>query len=314
VFAYSPARNPSGEGFGIVTDRFVCLLGQETTGRVAASLYALLDSDETRLHDVFDAIVTTHDVPRFALVEVVDPASRTFHLAVRGNVALDLEGAKATRLLGGTNTAWVSSEARGVNAMSLSFGAQPLGDISLPIRRGVVLTGHISIQGADASASPAVVAENLKTRPITLPRLGDGPEAAVAESRGSSRATSVSLSGIRETPTVVEWLLALPDGSRVDARIPIVIGRRPWVGNADERSIVHVVAPSPHREISGVHLEISVVDGALHGRDLDSTNGTLVYSQSRPVRLLHGGRTTQLQFGDILDVGDAFAIKVITRD
>jgi hypothetical protein len=316
VFAYSPATNPSGEGFGIVTDRFVCLLGSETTGPVASALYALLDSDETHLQDVFDSIVTTHDVQRFALVEVVDPASRTFHLAVRGDVALDLEGATATRLIGGSNTAWVSSEARGVNAMSLSLDGRPAGELSLPIRRGVVLTGRISIQGGVAvSAFPPVARENLKTRPITLPRLGDArgqSEGPVPEPRGSSRATSVSLGVVPPEPRVIEWLLALPDGSQVDARIPIVIGRRPWVGNADERPFVHVVAPSPRREISGVHLEISVVDGALHGRDLDSTNGTLVYSESRPVRLLHRGRTTRLQFGDILDVGDAFAIKVIT--
>jgi hypothetical protein len=320
VFAYSPATNVSDVGFAIVTDRFVCLLGSETTPDAAAALYTLLDSDETHLDDVFDAVVTTHDVQRFALVEVVDPASRTFHLAVRGDVALDLEGAKATRLTGSTNAAWVSSEARGVNALTMSLDAEPAEPrdaASLPIRRGVVLTRRIAIAGgAAAAAVPVIARENLKTRPITLPRLADviADGAERSPSHGSPRATKVSLAAAPSVPLTIEWLLALPDGSVVDARIPVVIGRRPWLGNTDERSVVHVVAPSPNREISGVHLELSVVDGAMHGRDLDSTNGTLVYSESRPVRLLHGGRTTRLQFGDILDVGDDFAIKVITRD
>jgi hypothetical protein len=317
VFVYLPATSRSDVGFAIVTDRFVCLLGSETTADAAAALYSLLDSDETHLNDVFDAVVTTHDVRRFALVEVVDPASRTFHLAVRGDVALDLEGAKATRLTGGTNAAWVSSEARGVNALTMSLDAEPGDPASMPIRRGVVLTRRIAIAGAAAApASPVIVRENLKTRPITLPRLAEvmADGEVHSASQGSARATKVSLGAAPSVPRTIEWLLALPDGSEVDARIPVVIGRRPWVGNTDERSVVHVVAPSPRREISGVHLELSVVDGALHGRDLDSTNGTLVYSESRPVRLLHGGRTTRLQFGDILDVGDAYSIKVITRD
>jgi pSer/pThr/pTyr-binding forkhead associated (FHA) protein len=118
----------------------------------------------------------------------------------------------------------------------------------------------------------------------------------------------------RAKPAAIVWLLILPDGSEIEPRIPVVIGRRPWVGSSDERSVVHIVAPSPRREISGVHLELSVVDGALHGRDLDSTNGTLVYSGGRPTRLLHGGRTTRLQLGDILDVGDAFSISIRTRN
>ena len=315
-FAYTVSPAGAAAGFAVVTDRFLCLVGPEATTIVAAELYALLDSDDTHLDDVFDAIVTTHDVQRFALVEVVDPTSRTFHLAVRGDVALDLEGAKETRLIGSTNAAWVSSEARGVSALTMSLDAQPADEASLPIRRGVVLTGRLSIGGAvAASDSLALVREDLKTRPITLPRLANamgGSDPRAAEGRRSSRATNVSLGVGQTDPRTVEWLLALPDGSQVDVRIPVVIGRRPWVGTTDERAVVHVVAPSPGREISGVHLEISVVDGALHARDLDSTNGTLVYSESRPVRLLHGGRTTRLQFGDILDVGDAFAIRVNT--
>jgi FHA domain len=313
-FAYTVPPVGAAAGFAVITDRFLCLVGSEATTAIADELYVLLDSDETHLDDVFDAVVTRHDLERFAIVEVIDPATRTFHLAVRGNVELDLEGATATRLSGGTKSGWISSEASGVSSLRLSLdGDHPVG-ATLPIRRGVVVTQHITIDdGASSRSAPEL--EILKTQPIQLPRLSQPRVTAPAQKSLSAKSTAIPIVlPARETVAVIEWLLILPDGSEIEPRIPVVIGRRPWVGSTDERSVVHIVAPSPHREISGVHLELSVVDGALHGRDLDSTNGTLVYSDSRPTRLLHEGRTTRLQHGDILDVGDAFSISVRTRN
>ena len=313
-FAYTVSPTGLTAGFAIVTDRFLCLVGSEATAAVAAELYALLDSDETHLVDVFDAVVARHDLERFAIIEVIDPATRTFHLAVRGDVELDLEGATATRLSGGTKSGWISSEASGVSSLRLSLDGARSQEPRLPIRRGVVVTQHITInRGAAGASAPEL--EILKTQPITLPRLSSPKWPSPTEELSAAKAARIPVElPPRDKPAAIEWLLILPDGSEVEPRIPVVIGRRPWVGSSDERSVVHVVAPSPRREISGVHLEISIVDGALHGRDLDSTNGTLVYSGSRPTRLLHGGRTTKLQLGDILDVGDTFSINVKSRN
>ena len=309
-FSYAVSGGNNGAGFAVVTDRFVCLLGEGSTTEIAGEIYDLLDADATHLDDVFDVLVTRHGLERFGLVEVIEPSTRTFHLAVRGDVSLDLKGTTATRLTGASHAAWLSSEARGVTDMRLALGSDPgMPNGSLPIRRGVVATSLIGLETrtGSAAATPQPV-EIVRTQPIDLPTLTKSDGAA------STPAGRADLVPRKLETELVPWLLVLPDGSEVDPKVPVVIGRRPWHGSSDERSVVHVVAPSPKREISGVHLELAVVDGTLRGRDLDSTNGTLVYSSTRPTRLLHEGRTTILQLGDILDVGDAFSITVKTRN
>lgn len=308
-FSYAVA-GADRAGFAVVTDRFVCLLGEGSNTEIAGEIYDLLDADNTHLDDVFDVLVAKHGLERFGLVEVIEPSTRTFHLAVRGDVSLDLKGTTATRLTGASQTAWLSSEARGVTDLRLALGTEPGVPFgALPIRRGVVATSLIGLETrTGAKAKPVEPVEIVRTQPISLPTLPKKDGAAPAP------AARGDLVPRTKEPVLIEWLLILPDGSEVDPTVPVVIGRRPWHGSSDERSVVHVVAPSPKREISGVHLELAVVDGTLRGRDLGSTNGTLVYSSTRPTRLLHGGRTTSLQLGDILDVGDAFSITVKTRN
>lgn len=110
------------------------------------------------------------------------------------------------------------------------------------------------------------------------------------------------------------WALHLPDGTELDLGTPVVIGRRPWKSAITETgSTVHVVAPSPNREISGAHVEFSVVEGVVQARDLDSTNGTVIQTDDRPPRLLHGGRSTTVVSGDILDLGEFFCVVVSAR-
>ena len=49
-------------------------------------------------------------------------------------------------------------------------------------------------------------------------------------------------------------------------------------------------------------------------RDLNSTNGTIVFTESRAPRLLHEGKTTSLQAGDILDLGESFQILITAQE
>lgn len=377
MFAYAPDSS-SRAGFAMVTDRFVALAGPDVTADVAAALYALLDSETAAIDDVLDVVATQVEVDRLALVQIVDPASRTFQVAVRGAVDVQMEGVTSSTMTG-TMTAWVTSEARGVRSLRLALddsAAVPL----LPIRRGVVATTAIEVGREASAARPLRAPESSGTRPITLPRPDEierdraERETAERERAASERAASEVASSAERAraeqqraeqeqteqrqaeqeqaeqeraqqererertdaspagphtpgrdadaaahadlaPAAEPWAVVIPDGTALDLDHPVVFGRRPWRAENTEQmrigqQVVHVVVPSPHREISGAHLELSLVDGELRARDLDSTNGTLVVTPDRPPYLLNGGLTTPLRRGDILDLGEGFQVVV----
>ncbi|MFE1665171.1 FHA domain-containing protein [Microbacterium sp. P02] len=109
------------------------------------------------------------------------------------------------------------------------------------------------------------------------------------------------------------WIFGLPDGSELDDRAPIVFGRKPWHRRGRLDDAVHVVVPSPRREISGEHLEIRISGSSATARDLGSTNGTLLFSGDGAPRLVHAGVEVPLSRGDILDLGEGFCVTVGAR-
>jgi len=303
MFAYVAADAPRGAGHAVVTDRFACLLGEESPGGVAVELYRLLDLPATTIADVLDVFALHAETRRFAIVEVLDPTERVVQVAVAGDIAVDLTGASSTRLFGPTGATAFHGEVRGVQTLRLALGAEDAAAADrLPIRRGVVRTRDIAIDAAAGSESVLEPPSEavLLTRPIELPR---------AEPTPAPAARRIDL-GPR---TAVSLVLTLPDGSELEPSTPVVVGRRPWRTTPDETTTFYVVAPSPRREISGIHLEVALVEGELLARDLDSTNGTLVLTPARAPRLLHEGRSTPLRSGDILDLGEDYRISVGTR-
>lgn len=326
VFAYSVATGSESDGFGVVTDRFLCLLGPEATLEVARAAYKLLDAEDADVTVVLDTLTTAHGLVRFAVVELLDPVSRNFAIAVRGKVSLELEQTSATRLSGASDAAWISTEARGVNTLRLMLDSDvPPGDQQLPIRRGVVATSYLSLDDPDAVTEPVNDEIDVKTVPISRPTM----EAA----KPAAKQVKPTLKKPRAKPVVIEkndvdedtvigpktdglgdaWVLTLPDGSEVSVGLPIVVGRRPWSVEPKDREVVHVVAPASKHEISGTHLELFLDDGGVQARDLNSTNGTVVRTPSRAPRLLHAGGTTTLVAGDILDIGEDFSIALSAR-
>lgn len=314
MFAYVPDDPQSRPGHAVVTDRFVCLLGDDSDAGVAVELYRLLELPETTIADVLDVFALHGATRRFAIVEVLDPRERVVHVAVSGDVAVALSGATSTRLSGPTGATSFNGEVRGVQSLRLTLGA-PQGDAGqLPIRRGVVRTRDIAID-ASAGAAPVRPADDeamLLTRPIELPRLTEVADPEPAEEQPQPAAPRRIDLGMGAAE-VRRLVLQLPDGSELEPSRPVVLGRRPWRTSPEETTTFYVVAPSPRREISGIHLEVSVVDGELYARDLDSTNGTLVLTPAQAPRLLHEGRSTALRPGDILDLGEDFRISVGTR-
>lgn len=311
MFAYVPAGPESASGHAVVTDRFVCLLGDESDAGVAVELYRLLELPDTTIADVLDVFALHGATRRFAIVEVLDPRERVVHVAVSGDVAVDLSGATSTRLSGPTGATSFNGEVRGVQSLRLTLGA-PHGDAGqLPIRRGVVRTRDIAIDAAAGALPVRPVDEAmLLTRPIELPQLTEAAEPEPPRPQPAQPERVDLGMGAAEMRRLV---LQLPDGSELEPSRPVVLGRRPWRTTPDETTTFYVVAPSPRREISGIHLEVSVVDGELYARDLDSTNGTLVLTPARAPRLLHEGRSTALRPGDILDLGEDYRISVGTR-
>jgi len=276
VFAYSPAPEA---GFAVITERFVCLLSADAPVGLARELFRILDATDARLDDALAALAPVDVVERFALIELLDEDDRSTRVAVRGQVSVGIEGTTTTRLSAPGGATWITGEARGVSALWLSMDDSLPGDELLPLGRGIV-------------RARAVAAESVY------------PGSAAAEA-GSLR--------VEHEEGDERWILRLPDGNELDADGTIVIGRTSWEHEDDADEVKHVSVPSPMRQISGSHLELALVDGELVARDLDSTNGTIVLTPERPPRLLHGGSTTSLQTGDILDLGESFRIVVSSR-
>jgi hypothetical protein len=308
MFAYVPADAPTRSGHAVVTDRFVCLLGDESDAGVAVELYRLLDLPATTLADVLDVFAAHGGAKRFAIVEVLDPVDRVVQVAVSGEVSVDLAGATSTRLSSPPGATSFNGEVRGVQTLRLTLGLPGAGATPLPIRRGVVRTSDIAIDAAAGSAPAFADASEalLLTRPIELPRA-----AATAERPAPAAPQRVDLGAV--APPVGALVLRLPDGSELEPSTPVVVGRRPWRTSPEDTTTFYVLAPSPRREISGIHLEVAIVGGELCARDLDSTNGTLVLTPARAPRLLHEGRSTALHAGDILDLGEDFRISIGPR-
>lgn len=161
----------------------------------------------------------------------------------------------------------------------------------------------------DVEASPAKPA---RASAVSKPAKGKTEPPVVAPVT-DHRAKPVDLASLMANAPSHLWTLTLPDGNELYAAPQIVVGRRPWRSDPEETQTYYVKAPSPHREISGKHVEFTVAGGQLSARDLDSTNGTVVESPDRPPRLLRDGNATQLEVGDVLDLGEGFRIVVGAR-
>lgn len=188
---------------------------------------------------------------------------------------------------------------------------------------------HQSVPKAKAKTKPKVPAKTPTATATPAAGLGvanDDPARASAvmdvaseeTSRGTAlqddhRPKPVDLAELMASSPSHLWTLTLPDGNELFAAPQIVVGRRPWRSDPDETQTYYVKAPSPHREISGKHVEFTVAGGQLSARDLDSTNGTVVESADRAPRLLRDGNATQLDVGDVLDLGEGFRIVVGAR-
>ena len=305
MFAYAPADGPDA-GFAVVSDRFVALLSPDTSTDIVFAIHRMLDGPDGSAQIALELLADPSAAERFALVEIVDAVNRTFEVTVRGDIVVDLGGASTSRFTWPRGTNWLRGEAFEVESLHLSFGAEPATVHGLPLRNGAVRASGISLGVSPAShhlEESMVAAAHVATSTT-------GAAEDVSAPAVNHKPVPVDLAAMMKAPA---WTLTLPDGNELEAAPQIVVGRRPWRSDPDETQTYYIVAPSPQREISGKHMEFTVVGGELFARDLDSTNGTVIYSPQKPPRLLHDGNATTLAAGDALDLGDGFRIVVGTR-
>ncbi|MBX3094664.1 MAG: hypothetical protein KF680_09065 [Cryobacterium sp.] len=298
MFAYLAQSTSGGSGFAIVTDRFLCLLGRSTSTRQARELYGALDGDAVHLDAAIAALVEHFELADFAIVQVLDSHTRRMLVAVQGDVVVDIEGAQGTRLAGPTGATWVTGEVTGVKSLALALDGVETDAERLPLGRGVVRASAVSL-AQRAAETPTFIDEPMpKTTEIDIQSVMQ----AMAGDGEPARQTAAEQSG--------KLVVELPDGNTLAAATPLVFGRRPWSTEWDTQSILSIAVASPQREVSGIHLELVEVEGQIRGRDLNSTNGTIVYSAGRAPWLLSGGREHGFTVGDILDLGEGYRLRI----
>lgn len=101
-------------------------------------------------------------------------------------------------------------------------------------------------------------------------------------------------------------------GDIIPLDVPCYIGRKPRAPR-----IVPGVAPrlvtvaSPHKEVSGTHLEAREVGSAVVVTDLKSTNGTIVLVPGSQPRTLRQGESLVVSPGTLIDLGDDIVVQVL---
>ena len=119
-------------------------------------------------------LIGEHPDLSFAIVEVIDPAERTFHVAVSGDVDVTMTGTSSTRFSGPPGAAWIIGEAIGVDRLRLALDARD-GVDCLPVRDGVVRTSMIGV-----AERPVALARGLGRAPAhpAHPTAGGCPRAS----------------------------------------------------------------------------------------------------------------------------------------
>ena len=179
MFGYAPTGASDPEGFSLVSDRFVCTLEPLASHEKLLALWEILDDDSSQFEDILtyfarDGIAR---LPSFALAQLVDTATGSVVLAVRGSGRIELNGPGSGSYVGAGATTWVEGSAQNVIGMVLCLGSLDESRQSLPLLRGIVSSTSVSwgeplsSRSGHTSASPAASADE--------PDLADLPDWAL---------------------------------------------------------------------------------------------------------------------------------------
>ncbi len=160
MFSYPTPRDAASAGYAMVADRFALLIGADAEGDLARRLWQVLTDADTVFEDVLSVIaaVGIGRLPDFALVELVDVATSSVSVAVRGAAGVDLHGPQRSTYSGGGVGTWVEGSAQHVAGIALSLPGRDDDEV-LPLGRGVARATGLRWGAPVQDAVPAVSAE-----------------------------------------------------------------------------------------------------------------------------------------------------------
>ncbi|WNM24089.1 FHA domain-containing protein [Demequina capsici] len=280
MIEFAPAR-AGDTGCAVVTGGYVALVDVGARTDLVSRLHRSLTGGAATIEQAAAMLATAEPSARFAIARVDTAPVR---IALRGDLTVDLGASATTRFAWPADATCVVSEVDDLATLRFALDPADESPHRLPLRDGACPASAVCTTLDDAPPTPDRASKAASSGPP------DGDDSG--------------------------WVLTLADGSELEASPRLVVGRRPWSADgadAQDTGAAYLEAPSPHREISGRHLELTVVADTLHARDLDSTNGTIMRKADAPARLLHEGRDATLEPGDTLDLGEGFLISVARR-
>lgn len=144
----------------MVADRFALLIGTDAGGDLAARLWQVMTTPDAAFEDVLSVIaaIGIGHLPDFALVELVDAATSSVSVAVRGEAAIDLHGPQRSSYAGGGVNTWVEGSAQHVGGIELRLPGAP-SEETLPLGRGVARATGLQWGAPTSGSTPLRAAE-----------------------------------------------------------------------------------------------------------------------------------------------------------
>lgn len=329
MFSYTVPGAPEASAYGMVTDRFVLVVDSAAGIGTAMELWDALVAEGAVLEDAL-MIAARHGmrrVPDFAIVELVDAATGSVTIAVRGRGRAQL-GSSPDRYYSGKGAGtWIEASAQNISEMTVGLRSDTEGELRLPLGRGVVRTDQVhwgvplptpasyaEVHESDVPSWAEGITVGGDATPVqTTTALDLSDEETVLGSLRRRRSDEPDvleetiLGARRPAPTRSASFALVFDSGRVIRleTTPVVVGRAPL---AEPGSGVRVESlPSPAKEVSSTHAELRVTSGVLLVTDLRSTNGTVITARGEDPFVLRDGASAHLSPGDRVDFGDGNA-------
>jgi hypothetical protein len=102
---------------------------------------------------------------------------------------------------------------------------------------------------------------------------------------------------------------AAHDDQVVDLDRDVVVGRRPRTSTTSAEKMPRMVAvPSPQKDISRSHVQVTLEEWHVLVEDLATTNGTVLLRAGQKPRRLHPNQKEIVVDGDVVELGDGASL------
>lgn len=241
---------------------------------------------------------------------------------VRGDVVVRDAGTDAVVADGQGILTWNEIGLSGIDRIRVETPGSPRteGD-RLPLVVGAALVSSLVLDARTGAAVESPQGDEIDTEPLSPEEkaaiesgdpdddagYGDTQDMAALPGPGDGASSTSPLPEVARPPAQ----LVLSDGTTVDLREPVRIGRAPSADGARD-DVLLVTVRSPQQDISRTHLEVAEQDGQVLVTDLHSTNGTTVSVPGAGSLLerLPPGAPVVVPLGSVLDIGDNVLVHI----